>query len=215
VRRSPPRQRGGPTFASQAAHFGGFLLLTVKPLTILWGMKSVTLAICLALICGTVQAQKVFRVVQPDGTVEFTDVPPSNRPAEEIHLRPLNTAPALAPAPGTFTQTAGTQKNEGYSEFRITSPGNDEGIRNNAGSVNVDLTLEPALRSGDKIDLLLDGQSVGGGSSTAITLTDMDRGAHTIQAVVKNSAGQVVARSNSVTFTLQRTSINQPQRPRP
>jgi hypothetical protein len=178
-------------------------------------MKSVTLAICLALICGTVQAQKVFRVVQPDGTVEFTDVPPSNRPAEEIHLQPLNTMPALAPAPGTPTQAASTQENAGYSKIHITSPTNDEAIRDNAGSVNVDLTLEPTLRSGDNIDLLLDGQSVGGGRSTAITLADMERGTHTIQAVVKNSAGRVVARSNSVTFTLQRTSINQPQRPRP
>jgi hypothetical protein len=178
-------------------------------------MKHLALAFCLVLLCNTAQAQKVFRVVQPDGSIEFTDVPPANRPAEEIHLRPLNTAPALAPAPSTPTHTAGTQENEGYSEVRITNPGNDEGIRNNAGSVDVDLKLEPGLRSGDKIHLLLDGQSVGGGSATAITLTDMERGAHTIQAEVKNSAGKVVARSNSVTFTLQRTSINQPQRPRP
>ena len=192
------------------------MLLAAKPLTILWGMKSLTLMLFLALAFGTVHAQKVFRVVQPDGTVEFTDVPPSNRPAEEVHLRPLNTTPALAPAPDTATQTAGAEDKKGYSEFRITSPGDDEGIRDNAGSVNVDLKLQPTLRSGDEIHLLLDGQSVGGGRSTAITLTDMERGTHSIQAVVKNPAGQVVARSNSVTFTLQRTSTNQPQRrPRP
>ena len=192
------------------------MLLAAKPLAILWGMKSLALMIFLALAFGTVHAQKVFRVVQPDGTVEFTDVPPSNRPAEEIHLRPLNTTPALAPAPDSATQTAGTREKKGYSEFRITRPGDGEGIRNNAGSVNVDLKLQPALRSGDEIHLLLDGQSIGGGKSTAITLTDMERGTHSIQAMVKNSAGQVVARSNSVTFTLQRTSTNQPQRrPRP
>lgn len=186
-----------------------------EPLTILWSMKSLTLAFCLALACGAVQAQKIFRVVQPDGTVEFTDVPPSNRPAEEIQVRPMNTTPAVAPARATSTQTAGAQGETGYSEFRITRPGDGEGIRSNAGSVNVDLKLEPALRSGDKIHLILDGQSVGGGRSTAITLTDMERGTHSVQALVKNSAGKVVARSNSVTFTLQRTSVNQPQRPRP
>ncbi|NCF26683.1 MAG: DUF4124 domain-containing protein [Gammaproteobacteria bacterium] len=178
-------------------------------------MKSLILAICLAVACGAVQAQKIFRVVQPDGTVEFTDVPPSNRPAEEIQVRPMNTTPAVAPARATSTQAAGAQGETGYSEFRITRPADDEGIRSNAGSVDVDLKLAPALRAGDKIHLILDGQSVGGGRSTAITLTDMDRGTHSIQAVVKNSDGKVVARSNSVTFTLQRTSINQPQRPRP
>ena len=80
-------------------------------------------------------------------------------------------------------------------------------IRDNAGNVNVDVSLEPALRSGDKIDLLLDGQSVGGGNKTAITLTDMERGTHSLQALVKDASGKVVARSNTVTFTLQRRSV--------
>ena len=73
--------------------------------------------------------------------------------------------------------------------------------------MNVDLSLQPKLRRGDKIDLYLDGQSIGGGKATGITLTDMDRGSHTIKAVVKTADGQVVARSNSVTFTLQRRSV--------
>jgi hypothetical protein len=180
------------------------LLLAAEPLTILWGMKILAFVLCLVLPCVGVQAQKIFRVVQPDGTVEFTDVPPSNRPAEEIQVQPLNTMPGIAPAPQTSTQTA---ENRGYSNFRITSPSNEEAIRDNAGNVNVDLKLEPSLRSGDKIALLLDGESFGGGKATAITLSDMDRGTHNLQAVVKNSSGQVVARSNSVTFTLQRRSV--------
>ncbi len=188
------------------------MLLAAEPLTILWGMKMLAFVLCLVLPCVGVQAQKIFRVVQPDGTVEFTDVPPSNRPAEEIQVQPLNTMPGIAPAPQTSTQTA---ENRGYSNFRITSPSNEEAIRDNAGNVNVDLKLEPSLRIGDKIALLLDGESFGGGKATTITLSDMDRGTHNLQAVVKNSSGQVVARSNSVTFTLQRRSaILQPARPR-
>ena len=175
-------------------------------------MKMLAFVLCLVLPWAAVQAQKVFRVVQPDGTVEFTDVPPSNRPAEEIQVQPLNTMPGIAPAPETSTQAV---DNRGYSNFRITSPGNEEAIRDNAGNVNVDLKLEPSLRSGDKIALLLDGESFGGGKATAITLSDMDRGTHNLQALVKNSSGQVVARSNSVTFTVQRRSaILQPGPPR-
>jgi len=175
-------------------------------------MKALAPMLCLALICATAQAQKVYRVVQPDGTVEFTDSPPSNRPAEEIHVRPLNSTPGLAPTPAASTQPAA---DVGYSDFRITKPRNEEAIRDNAGNVNVDLKLTPGLKSGDKIALLLNGESVGGGKSTAITLSDMDRGSHNLQAVVKNSAGKVVARSNSVTFTVQRRSaILQPAPPR-
>ena len=176
-------------------------------------MKQLFLVLCVALASSAVQAQKVYKIIQPDGTVEFTDAPPPDVPAQQIEIPPLNTSNQLAPPSDSATQSATGAK--GYSEFRITHPANGEAIRDNAGNVNVDLSLEPSLRTGDKIELYLDGQSIGGGKDTGITLADMDRGSHSIKAVVKNAAGQVVARSNSVTFTLQRRSaILQPARPR-
>ena len=177
-------------------------------------MKHLLLTLSLVLATGTAQAQKIYKVVQPDGTILFTDSPSPGDDAEQVDVGPLNSAPALASPADAFDDSAAVEAEVGYSAFRITSPGNDEAIRGNTGSVNVDLSLEPSLRSGDNIDLLLDGQSIGGGKSTAITLTEMDRGTHSVQALVKNSAGQVVARSNTVTFTVQRTSIHQPGRRR-
>ena len=177
-------------------------------------MKQFVMTLCLALACGAVQAQKVFRIVHPDGSVEFTDVPPSSGNAQQIEVPPLNTAAPLAPPPSTTPPSAAAAA-EGYSEFRITSPGDGEIIRDNAGTVNIDLHIKPSLRAGDKIDLKLDGQAIGGGRSTAITLTEMERGAHSIQALVKSSQGRVIERSSSVTFTIQRRSaILQPSSPR-
>ncbi len=176
-------------------------------------MKQLFLVLCVALTSNAVQAQKVYKIIQPDGTVEFTDTPPPDAPVQQIEVPPLNTSRPLAPPIDNSTPPA-TDAPKSYSEFRITRPANGEDIRDNAGNVNIDLRLEPSLRTGDKFDLYLDGQSIGGGKATGITLTDMDRGSHSIQAVVKNTAGQVVARSNSVTFTLQRRSaILQPARP--
>jgi len=178
-------------------------------------MKQLTLMVCLVLAWGGVQAQAVYKVIQPDGTVEYTDAPPPGEAAKQIEVPPLNSADPVAP-PGAVSSMEASGESEGYSQFRITSPGNGEAIRDNAGNVNVDLSLEPPLRSGDKIDVQVDGRSVGGGKSTAITLSDMDRGTHSVQAVVKNRNGKVVARSNSVSFTLQRRSaILQPGPPRP
>ncbi len=177
-------------------------------------MKKIVLTVCLALASGTAPAQKVFRVIHPDGSVEYTDVPPPGRPATQIEVAPLNTAVPPAPAAKSAPR-ATAEVQEGYDELRITAPGDGETIRDNAGNVNVDLRLKPRLRAGHKIDLLLDGQSIGGGKATAITLTELDRGAHSLQAVIKNAAGQVVARSKSITFTLQRRSaILQPGPPR-
>ena len=180
-------------------------------------MKQLVLALCLALASGAVQAQKVYKVIQRDGSVEFTDAPPPDQPAQQIEIPPLNTVRPLAPPVESATEKQAAAPKR-YNEFRITRPGNNEAYRDNAGNVNVDLSLNPSLRAGDKIDLYLDGQIIGGdeATATAITLTDMERGTHSIQALVKNAAGQVVARSNSVTFTLQRRSaILQPSPPKP
>ncbi len=174
-------------------------------------MKALLLTLCLALACGAVQANKVFRIVNPDGSVTFTDVPPSSGNATQIEIPPLNTAAPLAP-PASTTRTSTPAAEEGYSEIRITSPGNETSFWDTAGNVNVDISLKPTLRSGDKIDLRLNGESIGGGKSTAIALTNVDRGTHSLQALVKNSNGKVVARSKSVVFTVQRGSQLSPQR---
>ncbi|GMQ76721.1 MAG: DUF4124 domain-containing protein [Gammaproteobacteria bacterium] len=192
----------------------GAFVVAAKAIGYSVAMKKILLTLCLALASGAVQAQKVFRVVQPDGTVLFTDVPPPDRPATQIEVPPLNTTAPLAPPAKSVPRSVASEQ-EGYDEFRISRPGDGETIRDNGGNVNVDLSLKPRLRAGHKIDLLLDGRSIGGGKATAITLTDMDRGAHSLQAVVKDAAGQVVARSKSITFTLQRRSvILQPGPPR-
>ena len=192
------------------------MLLGQGPFAILCWMARLVWFICLALAAGSSQARTVYKVVQPDGTILFTDSPPAGEDAEQVDVGPINTAPPLASPTDAFDDTPAVEQEQGYTEFRIASPADNATIRDNAGNVNVDLKIHPGLRSGHKIELRLDGQSIGGGRQTAITLTEMDRGAHSLQAVVKNSSGQVVARTDAITFTLQRRSaILQPAGPRP
>ena len=178
-------------------------------------MKQFALILCLVLASGAALAQKVYKVIQPDGTVMFTDSPQPGDGAEEVDMRPLNTTPPLASPTDAFDDSPAAELEKGYAEVRITSPENEASIRDNAGNVNVDVKISPSLRSGDKVELKLDGQAIGGGRKTNFALTDMERGTHSLQAVVKNSNGKVVASSESVTFTLQRRSaILQPAPPR-
>ncbi len=76
------------------------------PLTILWNMKQLFLVLCVALASSAVQAQKVYKIIQPDGTVEYTDAPPPDSPAQQIEVPPLNTSEPLAPPSGSATQSA-------------------------------------------------------------------------------------------------------------
>lgn len=175
-------------------------------------MKKFTLIIGLMWVGAMVQAQTVYKVIQPDGTVEFTDAPPEGEAAQKIEVPPLNTTPPLVSPRDAFDDQPRAPAQPVYSRVRITSPENHTAFWDTSGTVNVDLSVTPSLRPGDKIEVMLDGRSVGGGRSTAIALTEMNRGTHTVQALIKDASGKVLARSNAVSFTLHKGSRLSPQR---
>ena len=156
------------------------------------------------LAVGAAQAQKIYKYTLSDGKVVYSDRPPPADQAEEVTLEPLQTfrLPPAQPLP----KSAPAKKDEpdGYEEFAVTSPSNDATIRNSGGNVQVRVSLSPGLRSGHSIEVTMDGKSIGSGSGTSITLTEVDRGTHTVQAAVKDDGGKVIARSNSVIFHLKR-----------
>lgn len=171
-------------------------------------IRTLVIAICLMLAMGAVQAQKIYKWTLPNGDIVYSDKPPPADQAEEVTLEPLQTFSA-PPAPPLASSTPSNAASEpvGYEEFKVTSPSNDATIRDNGGNVQVSLSLTPGLQSGHSIEIMMDGQPIGSGGGTSVTLTDVDRGTHTVQATVKDAEGKVVSRSNSVIFHLRRGGV--------
>jgi hypothetical protein len=170
--------------------------------------RKLAFLLCLMLAVGAAQAQKIYKYTLPNGDVVYSDKPPPADQAEEVTLEPLQTFSA-PPAPPLEDSSAGKDepKPVGYEDFKVTNPTNDATIRDNGGNVRVSLSLTPGLQSGHNIELMMDGQSIGSGKSTSLTLTEVDRGTHTVQASIKDSDGKEVARSNSVIFHLKRGGV--------
>jgi hypothetical protein len=168
-------------------------------------MAKLALFLCLMLAVGAAQAGKIYKYTLSNGNVVYSDKPPPPDQGEEVKLAPLQSF-SLPPAPRLEESAAKKDEPEavGYEEFKVTSPSNDATIRDNGGNVRVSLSLTPGLRNGHSIELMMDGQSIGGGKSTSVTLTEVDRGTHTVQAAVKDNQGKEIARSNSVIFHLKR-----------
>ena len=168
-------------------------------------MPKSALFLILMLALGAAQAGKVYKYTLSNGDVVYSDKPPPADQGEEVKLEPLQGF-SLPPAPPLEQSTAKSKEAEpaGYTEFKVTSPANDQTIRDNGGNVSVSLTLVPGLKGGHSIEVLMDGQSIGSGSGTSVTLTEVDRGTHTVQATIKDDEGKEIARSNSVIFHLKR-----------
>jgi hypothetical protein len=168
--------------------------------------RKLAILLALMLAVGTAQAGKIVKYTLPSGEVIYSDKPPPEATSgEEVTVEPLQTfsAPAAPPLEDS-TAKDDEPKPAGYEDFRVTSPTNDTVIRDHGGNVSVSLSLTPGLQGGHSIEVMMDGQSIGSGRSTSLTLTEVDRGTHTVQAMVKDRDGKEIARSNSVIFHLKR-----------
>lgn len=180
-----------------------------------------------ALLLGTqaVAGTTIYKTVDEDGNVVFTDTPPrANGPSETITLTAPNSFdPAEAGTEASNRQLwivdpeqEAEEPGEFYAALTITSPADDENIRENAGNVTVTVKLEPPiLQAGHRFRLLLDGAPAGGTNTTgSFSLSNVDRGTHSLKAEVVDESGKVLYSGSSSTFHLQRYSVlTAPNRP--
>ena len=119
------------------------------------------LVLCLLTGAATVSAE-AFRHIGPDGEVYFSDRPAPD--SERLKLRPAQTftLPEVSqPSAATETGVGQTKEDKdkfAYAQFEIVKPSFDQGVRANDGSVTIYMSLQPALRQGDSIELIIDGE---------------------------------------------------------
>lgn len=179
------------------------------------------LILLIALIPAVLVAAEVYRWVDDDGTVHYSDRPQEG--AETVIIQEAQTFSAPAPRSTSSTSTTTSAKTDDaepedaavYSNFEILSPRQEEVLWNTGGQLNVSLSARPRIRSGHTVFLYMDGQEVQQlprGRMQA-GLMDVERGTHQLHAEVRNRSGSTVARSDTVQFTVQQTSIRNPNNP--
>jgi len=182
-----------------------------------WMLRSASILLSLLLAAVPAAGTKVYKWVMPDGSIQYSDRP-QQEGAEQVELPPLQTfSPPPAPArsaAGSGGSDAAAQAS-GYERLEVVSPGPDEVVRDNGGTVRVRLALEPPLASGHTVEILLDGKPIGSGRATSASVTSVDRGSHTVSAVIKDEQGNTVASAPSVSFHLKKVSRLLPANPPP
>jgi hypothetical protein len=75
--------------------------------------------------------------------------------------------------------------------------------------------VNPIPHDGDKAFLLLDGARVANFPTAGgpFTLSNIDRGQHTLQAVVQDESGKLLCQSANVSFTVLQASVLNPANP--
>ena len=174
------------------------------------------LLVCLLLALALPASAQIYKYTDANGNTVFTNQPPDGSAAESVELPPTNTVemqtPKLPPA-----SLSDEQKTEApYSVLQLTGIPDDEAMRANNGTFVVGVNIQPRLRPGHRLRLILDGQPYGQASNVpSLQLSNIDRGEHSL-AVVVLAGEQILQQSATETFTVQRISLNSPTRqPKP
>jgi hypothetical protein len=156
---------------------------------------------------------EIYRWVDADGNTVYGDNPPKKSAAKPVNLPLLTVADSPAPPQNKREPAKEEQKEEAeaYSDFKITSPTTDEAIRANEGNLTVTLSLKPALKAGDELVLYMDSKQVAAGASLSFPLTEVERGEHSVFAVLNDADGNIIQNTEPVKFSLLRYSALQGQ----
>lgn len=172
---------------------------------------------CLLFTLALPASAEIYKYTDANGNTVFTNQPPQGTNAQEVNLPPVNTVQAPAPRtlPGNGSQSTDGATEQVYRVLEITNLPSEEALRANNGDFTVTVNLDPALRIGDSLQLLVDGAPNGGlVSSPQFSVSNLDRGDHSL-AVQVFSGDRLIQQSPTVTVTVQRTSVNNPTRATP
>lgn len=168
-------------------------------------------ALSLLALGGSGLAATTYRWVDAQGVVHYSDTPHPGAQeiqltgAQTYHGTPATAPPVAAPPPA--------ERANAYQSCAITQPAPETSLYA-PDSVDVSVRVNPALRPGDQLGVLVDGvalQPVGDGATFQVL--QPDRGTHTVSAEVRDAQGTVLCSAAAVTFSVQRPSVNTPASP--
>jgi len=183
------------------------------------------MAALLLLVYSLASEAQVYKVVDAEGNVTYTDQAPSDgsQPMKLPELSVVDTD-YEAPPPADSSTTAGTEGDGApseptpremrkmYSDFTITRPAPEETFWGTANQVVVSWASANPFQPGMTVRLFVDGQLQPGDGEDMRALT-LDRGEHTVYAELLDARGRRVATTASVTFFVKQHSVgfNRPE----
>lgn len=163
-------------------------------------MRSLVLLLILFITLSVTAQGKIYKIVNKDGTVSFSDLPTPG--AEEVALNSSSTTMQFVPVQA---QPVPIQTRPSPSfQLSILSPAADATIRDNNGNLKITAKIQP--KAPGKYILDFAGQQHSSDSGV-FTLKGINRGAHTYSLAFVNNTGKVIASSDERTLYLHQASV--------
>ncbi|MFZ1570224.1 MAG: DUF4124 domain-containing protein [Thiolinea sp.] len=192
-----------------------------------------TLVLISLLCCMTAASAEIYRWTDANGKQIYGDEPPENaRAIEPIALPTLTVAERFKTnaKPANNQTTAPQEANEesqhktvvvqdtsklddeplaagSYKKFSILIPSVDEVVRSNSGDLNIKLDIQPALKKDHGVVIYIDGRQASETASDSIDIAGIERGEHSVFAVLHDGKDNLLGNTEAVNFTVVRASV--------
>jgi hypothetical protein len=154
----------------------------------------------------------VYKWVDENGVTHYSDQPHPG--AQKIQVQAAQTYKAPGQRAATVVPRNRPSGAQPYTTCVVSRPTSQEMFQNTQ-SVPASVHVEPDLRAGDRVSVLLDGAAVQSDIpvDSEFELNSVYRGAHSLAVKVEDSTGAVVCQSASVPFNVRQSSLLAPNSP--
>lgn len=175
---------------------------------------SIRLLLCLSLsLTCSLAVADVYKTVDKNGNVVYTDKPDGKQPAELIKLPPVNTLPSeQSNTPVTSQEPPAVDK---PYEVTIVSPRNNASITAEQRDLGIAITLDRRLDPNHWLLYFMNGELLEETQTNNINIQEITRGSHTIVVEVVDQDGASLGKSLETTVNVMRPIIKAPPKPTP
>jgi hypothetical protein len=185
-----------------------------------------TLAVFFLAIMVSPLAAQVYKTVDKDGNVIYTDKPPGDD-SKPMDLPPLSIIETpeygkTARQKAEEAEAAGGEKEvplktlrKDFRDFAIISPLQEESVWRPDGPVSIAWSSSNQLIEGMTVQISLDGQQQANTTAPMIPVSGLDRGEHTVTATIKDARNRTVATAEPITFYIRQPGLYNNARPTP
>jgi hypothetical protein len=167
------------------------------------------LLVTLGLAFAPLAAQEIYKTVDEDGNVVYTDRKPSED-AEPVTLPELTVVDPveLGDPSAVGAGQSNRSPDDPASDFglSIVSPRPEETVRNTAYVLAVDVATDRELPSGTRLAYLIDGEVREQTRALSTEIEEVWRGEHQLSVELRSGDGEVLAAAGPVTFYMHQPS---------
>jgi hypothetical protein len=182
-------------------------------------MKFRAWCMALAVFAMAPVAAQVYKVVDSQGRVTYTDSPPKDgRSYEKVELKELNQHQAIEPVPSLAPPRPAPSDSESGQAFidymvQIATPAPGTQVPPGQRDLPVAAQVSPPLAEDHALQFLLNGEPLTEPSrDTSLVIEEIFRGEHRLMVRVLDSNGEIMAESDPIPVFVHRPTVNSPAR---